>query len=203
MICLKKGVIDTKDLILNSAIDLFAEKGFRNTTIKEIAAGASVTEMTVFRYFETKDRILKEAIDRFSFEIPMKSILKDKLIYDLEADLRLIGETYHKFIKLNEKVLLVKLKENKYLLDNAIDAVQSPRHFVEFLVRYFNEMYKLGKIINTDFETQAVTFLWMHFGFLCSTIVVDNKLTNITLEDFIKNSIKIFTKVLRPQNCSG
>lgn len=195
---MKKDTIDTKDIILNSAIDLFSEKGFKNTTVKEIAAKASVSEMTVFRYFETKERILREAINRFSFDIPINSMLKDKIRYDLKIDLRLISETYHKFIQINEKVLLVKIKESKYIKDNNIDAVQSPRQFIEFLVKYFGEMYKLGKLIHTDFEMQAVTFLWMHFGFFCSTVVVDNKLTNITVDDFIENSIKIFTKALCP-----
>jgi TetR/AcrR family transcriptional regulator len=47
--------------LIETAIDLFSQKGFSGTTTKEIAAAAGVTEAIVFRHFATK-RDLYQAI---------------------------------------------------------------------------------------------------------------------------------------------
>ena len=44
--------------ILAVALDLFEEKGYRSTTVAQIAAAAGVTSMTFFRHFPTKDSVL-------------------------------------------------------------------------------------------------------------------------------------------------
>ena len=55
------------------AIKLFAEKGFENTTIQEIADSAGIGKGTVYEYFKTKEDILKEVSREFftGFDISM------------------------------------------------------------------------------------------------------------------------------------
>jgi AcrR family transcriptional regulator len=43
-----------REQILDAAIRLFAQKGFRGTTTKEIALAAGVNEVTIFRHFANK-----------------------------------------------------------------------------------------------------------------------------------------------------
>jgi AcrR family transcriptional regulator len=52
----------TKDAIWNAAIDLFAEKGFDDTTIDEIAEAAFVSRRSFFRYFESKSDLMAQPI---------------------------------------------------------------------------------------------------------------------------------------------
>ena len=55
----------TRRDLLESARALFAERGFHATSVADIAAGAGVTERTLFRYFPTKSAlILDETIGR-------------------------------------------------------------------------------------------------------------------------------------------
>ncbi|MGC2776147.1 MAG: TetR/AcrR family transcriptional regulator [Bradyrhizobium sp.] len=49
--------------ILASALDLFVKKGYRVTTIDEIAAKAGLTKGAVYFYFKTKDAILLRLLD--------------------------------------------------------------------------------------------------------------------------------------------
>jgi AcrR family transcriptional regulator len=51
----------TRQAIITAAIDLFAERGIRGTTIEEICDGADIAERTFFNHFPTRDH-LYEAI---------------------------------------------------------------------------------------------------------------------------------------------
>ncbi|MCU0535251.1 MAG: TetR/AcrR family transcriptional regulator [Hydrococcus sp. Prado102] len=51
---------DTRSRILQSALRLFAAKGYEGTTTKDLAAAANVAEGTLFRHFVNKKAILIE-----------------------------------------------------------------------------------------------------------------------------------------------
>ena len=48
----------TRDTIARVALELFAEKGYDNTTLAEIAEAADVSTRTIFSYYESKEDIL-------------------------------------------------------------------------------------------------------------------------------------------------
>ena len=54
--------MDTRSSILNAAVQVFAQHGFRGSTTRRIADAAEVNEVTIFRYFGSKDALLEEAI---------------------------------------------------------------------------------------------------------------------------------------------
>ena len=47
-----------KDKILNKAIAVFAEKGFRKTTMSELAKSAGISEATLYKHYNNKEKIL-------------------------------------------------------------------------------------------------------------------------------------------------
>ena len=61
---------ETRERIFRVAMQLFAEKGFENTTVAEITEAADIGKGTFFTYFPTK-----EAIFRQPGEMAMKSML--------------------------------------------------------------------------------------------------------------------------------
>ena len=47
----------TRQAIMNAAIKLFSEKGFKNTSVDELAKMAGVGKSTIYGYFHTKNEI--------------------------------------------------------------------------------------------------------------------------------------------------
>jgi AcrR family transcriptional regulator len=54
---------DRRQQILDVAVKLFSQKGFRGTTTKEIALAAGVNEAIIFRHFATKSDLYAAIID--------------------------------------------------------------------------------------------------------------------------------------------
>jgi AcrR family transcriptional regulator len=59
-----------KEKILDSAVKLFADKGFSGTTTKEIAEKSGVNEALIFRYFSTKRDLYGSIIEKKINEEP-------------------------------------------------------------------------------------------------------------------------------------
>lgn len=53
-----------KDKIIDAAVDLFADKGFNNTSTAEIAALSGVAQGTLFYHFKQKEGILCEVLEQ-------------------------------------------------------------------------------------------------------------------------------------------
>ncbi|MBP2630331.1 MAG: TetR family transcriptional regulator [Firmicutes bacterium] len=189
--------MSTKEKILYVAVDLVAEHGFKETTVKDIAQFAGISEMTVFRHFGSKVAILEEAMRNYSFVYPINNEILDKLTWDLEADLLLIARMYYKFNKKNEKVLLIKFKEGQKLFN--IDISESPRKLKEFLHEYFDKMHAMGKIVSTNNEALALNFMNYNFGNFCGNLISGiGIVTEITKLEAIEYGVRIFARGLRP-----
>jgi AcrR family transcriptional regulator len=51
---------DKRKAILDAALKLIAENGFHGTSVSQIAAEAGVSVGTIYRYFESKDKLIDE-----------------------------------------------------------------------------------------------------------------------------------------------
>jgi len=59
----------TLQLIEESAVALFAERGYDNVTMAEVARRADVSSATVFNHFATKDALIFSGLERFECEL--------------------------------------------------------------------------------------------------------------------------------------
>lgn len=93
-------------LILESAIQVFAEKGFSAATTNEIAKSAGISEGTIFRYFKTKKDIMRSLVKRSIEIIAPKMVVKS------------LEEFIKKNNNLDEIELLKKIIHNRIGLIN-------------------------------------------------------------------------------------
>ena len=54
--------MDTRAELLKAAATVFSQHGFRGSTTRRIADAAGVNEVTLFRYFKSKEALIQEAI---------------------------------------------------------------------------------------------------------------------------------------------
>ncbi len=57
-------VADKREAILRAAIKVFAQKGYFNSKVADIAGAAGIADGTVYLYFKSKDEILHSIFDR-------------------------------------------------------------------------------------------------------------------------------------------
>jgi AcrR family transcriptional regulator len=58
--------VNTKEKILDAALQLFCKKGYYKTTTNEIAKVANVSIGSLYSYFKDKDTIFLEILDRYN-----------------------------------------------------------------------------------------------------------------------------------------
>lgn len=87
--------------ILDAAMTVFVEKGFKGSTTQEIAKAAKISEVTLFRYFSSKQEIFLEGIEPIFIQTLEGTIHLSKdlnreetLTYILEERIQLISKNY-------------------------------------------------------------------------------------------------------------
>jgi AcrR family transcriptional regulator len=84
----------TRDRIVTEAIRLFAERGFRGTTVGDIerAAGLAPRSGGLYKHFRSKEEVLEAAAERHVAEIEaVRSLLELGPLGDLRAELTLVA----------------------------------------------------------------------------------------------------------------
>ena len=148
---------DRRKQILNSALDVFVEKGYNGTTTQDIAKSSNVSEVTLFRYFSSKQEIYMEAIEPIIITTLEDSIdatkdlnPKEKLRNIIIERIRLISK-YHKVVRLilMENQVNPELGDLNYikrisdLLKNSIDKMG-----VKFTNNEFTLRFLMGSILS-------------------------------------------------------
>jgi AcrR family transcriptional regulator len=189
---------ETREKILQAAIDLMSLKGYSATTTKEIAQLAGVSEMTLFRKYNNKQEILDCLIEKYTSSFRSKRIFtENKLEYDLEIDLANVSRTYQTFMNENRKVVRLAYKESGTHDEISERLTANPRLMRSFLIDYLTEMKNRNKIIDVDIEVTVLSFMTMNLGFFSSQFISVKKVAVVPVETFIEHSVKVFARGLK------
>ena len=60
----KNSVADKREAILRAGVKVFAEKGFFNSKVADVARAAGIADGTVYLYFKSKDEVLHSIFDQ-------------------------------------------------------------------------------------------------------------------------------------------
>jgi TetR/AcrR family transcriptional regulator, fatty acid metabolism regulator protein len=109
-----------KNRIIEAALRIFAEKGFQEATISEIAKAAGVSDATVYEYFKTKEDLLFTIPEKLTGDA-LREFRETILPYlrGTEAKLRAIVQTYMSLYERNphySALVMLQLKANRNFL---------------------------------------------------------------------------------------
>ena len=81
----------TRKAILNSAKKLFVERGYKGTSVREIASHAGVTTGAIYKYYATKDEIILDLFhDVFAREWALAFQLDENCTYEEYVDMNAV-----------------------------------------------------------------------------------------------------------------
>jgi len=90
-----------KEKIIQAAVKLFAEKGFKATTVRMISSEAGVSDGLLYKHFQNKEAVYQEIKDKM-FE-PFQDYFHqiDKLEHNEESFIKIMFFLHHMFINVN------------------------------------------------------------------------------------------------------
>jgi AcrR family transcriptional regulator len=147
-----KTVEDRREQIIDAALRVFAEKGFDRATNRDIAREAGITPGLIYHYFESKEVLLRSAIENRSPLPLMKSIGVDTFTLPPESMLRtLLGQMLgilesERFVALM-RVYLPEIIHNRRVAPFAISVIGEATAALE---RYLAQKIKEGELKNVD-----------------------------------------------------
>lgn len=177
-----------KQEIIDTAMKLFATKGYEFTTISDIAKEMNVVSGLCYRYFKSKEEIYKTAMSMYAKEcsIPLINILTQKY------------STIDEFIKVYSDFFIINDGKEKYhdiLHDkkNLLFHKQLEVEMIKIIEPYsisLLEQFKKDKLINIDDPKYTAKFI------LAGQMPIINDDT-ISPEDKIKITKSIIYKIVK------
>jgi len=145
---------EKKTAIVSAALELFKEKGFVAVSIKEIAALANVSQVSIYNYFHNKEGLVKECTDILIMEtlqclrdlLATKMDYKEKLLRAFSLCANVVSQSlcdYFSSEALDDKVLLNLCTE-------------SINEQINEIARDYIELGKQEGVIDTSIPTSTI-----------------------------------------------
>ena len=152
----QKQKMQTRNLLIETAIDQFAKNGLTSTPTSDIAAAAKVSHGTIFAHFPTREELLDEVIEAFGMRIAKRlHELVDGncgMKESLEAHLKGIGEfeTFYTRLISEAPILHESARSGLIMIQSAISF-----HLIRVAEREMTE----GKISKMPFDLMFNTWI--------------------------------------------
>lgn len=110
--------IVTDETIYNAAMQTVLERGYAGATTKQIAEAADISEVTLFRKYGNKAKLIKQAITAVTEQINFKSEVR--YTGDVAADLLRVTQMYQGAVDKNGQfiyAIILEIHRNPELID--------------------------------------------------------------------------------------
>lgn len=192
---------NAKDRILEAALEIFSQKGFHLATTDEIAEMAGVGKGTLYRYFETKEKLFGELV-RLRLEVLEKrasSIIDghDDVLTMISKYIRI----YFEFFDGNKRLFRLIVQEQLELGEHSLDEYfRKVMRAIPHLKRKVYEGTQQGILKDVDFQTVFYGTMGFAHGVIqkwlardCSYSLVDELpgVLEVLFYGFVKDAQKI------------
>lgn len=168
--------------ILESALNIFIVKGYNGSTTMDIAMEAGISEVTLFRYFDSKKQIFLEAIEPILVRSLKESLIASKDLEPMEK-LRYILKERIKFISEHHEV--VKL----ILMESQINPEIADFNFIDQIISLLQDSIREADMDLKDEGISLRLLMGSILSFLYLPEVNDEEINN-----YVENLINIVIK---------
>jgi len=130
--------MDTRTELLKAAAAIFAQHGSRGSTTRRIAEAAGVNEVTLFRYFGSKDALLQEAIAGSADGPPVIALPETPV--DPEAELTEWCATLMERLRSRSSIIRKCMSEMEEKPEMITTAVSTPVRAAQDLAAYLRKL---------------------------------------------------------------
>ncbi|TWI13067.1 TetR/AcrR family transcriptional regulator [Sphingobacterium siyangense] len=181
--------------ILNGARKIFLEKGYDQTSIRNIASEINYSPGTIYFYFKDKSEIFYE-LHREGFRLLLSKMEKNDSEQDPFERLKKNGQTYIEFAKEHKDyynlmfIVEESKKEDRSEFNISKDAINHMKHTIE-------DCQKNGRL--KQFDTDDFTFMMISvLHGICALFCKDrtNSFLNKTDEELMNSGYNCFVSLL-------
>ena len=154
---------DRRTDILKAAVELFARKGFRGTTTRDLATQADVNEAIIFRHFNTKEELYRAILEE-KIKYPNKEAKVEELcqLVDTSGDEQFLSAIGRLILERHEDATFLRL-----LLFSALEGHELSDMFVDTVGRSrFQPLFGTALDTNGVLAMLALTAVLVRFAFL-------------------------------------
>lgn len=183
---------ETELKIIESAFEMIAASGYKETTTRKIATDAGVNEVTIFRLFKTKDNLFRQMIDHYANIDYIKGNLKLNPTGDFEYDIKILCRAMLKRINKRNKLISILLKQginDAYIRKKGRDF---PKSIAAFLAAYLKAVVPEEYRNKVDYDMAALILLSYIFRFSMVSSVLERDPFNAHTEKNIDRFIDLF-----------
>lgn len=100
---IQKRSIETRNKLMKTAIKLYADKGYHNVTVDEVASSAGLSTGVAYRYFKNKKDLLLATIQYAYVNIKDMAHMEDNLFMTFSTEEEKLAYIMDKFVMLHQK----------------------------------------------------------------------------------------------------
>lgn len=159
----------TKRRILDVALGMFQDKGFRLTTMRDIAEAAGIALGTTYNYFPTKEHIalfffeqaLGRVLARHRRECPADASLEEKIFALIALEIEEV-EPYQEFLNV---VVVQATVPTSPLHPFSLDTQPLKNRYLEYVASLVRAAEEDGELPPLGFESMLLSAFWIfHTG---------------------------------------
>ncbi len=151
---------DTRDRILDAALDIFSNKGYHDTRMDEIVEASDTSKGSIYFHFPNKERLFLALVDQFADLLERKVVeavaQEEQGIMQVKAALQACLETFGRYRR-PAKILLVQAVGLGTVFEKK--RIEVNDRFAGLIKQYLDEAIAVGDIVPVD--TDVVSYAWM------------------------------------------
>jgi len=188
----------TKEKIIQSAVELIVQKGYKNSTLRDIAKEAGVSNPTIYNYFATKEKLLYAYVElKHKQSIEILYDIEDFHTYTLREQLQTLIETELE-LYLEDREFVAQIADMVFESNgiNIRKMYDTNALFLQTVEEMIDIAIEAKEIASPPFKEHLPTLFWDYYIMVVAYWLQDDSEMFENTTQFIDHSLGLMEAVL-------